>query len=331
MMAVWTERSENHGFSYGCTQGTKAQGRRRRVFFMLSFPGGFMSSYSLVLVVLAAVIHASWNLLAKRAAQVGASFVCAYTAFACLFYGPWVCWIIWQGALRWDWAVAACIVLSGLLHLGYSLCLQRGYQVSDLSIVYPVARGTGPAVATIGGVWLMGEGAGISTWMGLAAVVLGIALISSRGRIDAHAQRPLFTGIRWGVATGLFIAGYSIVDAFGVKGLAIAPVVLDWSANVVRLGMLLPWIASNPQQAVCSMRGFWVLAMLVGALSPLSYILVLTALDMGAALSVVAPVREMSMMIAALLAIIILREPLSVGRLAGCVVLSAGVVILVVL
>lgn len=290
-----------------------------------------MSSSSIALVILAAFVHASWNLLVKRAAGAGASFICAYTAFACLFYGPWVAWALLQGELRWQWNVVVCIVLSGCLHLGYSLCLQRGYQVSDLSIVYPVARGTGPAVAATGGILLLGEKAGLGTLAGLLMVVSGIALISLKGTQSDASRRNVSAGIGWGLVTGLLIAAYSIVDAFGVKALAIAPVVLDWCANVVRFGVLLPWVVSNPQHAYSSMRGFWVLAVLVGALSPLSYILVLTALDMGAALSVVAPVREMSMMIAALLAIVILREPLGGGRLAGCMVLTAGVVILITL
>jgi uncharacterized membrane protein len=76
------------------------------------------------------------------------------------------------------------------------------------------------------------------------------------------------------------------------------------------------------------MRGRWGLAIGVGVLSPLSYILVLAALGMGAPLSVVAPAREMSMMVGALFGMAILREPVGVGRIAGCLVLIAGVMLL---
>ena len=103
-------------------------------------------------------------------------------------------------------------------------------------------------------------------------------------------------GVRWGVATGALIASYTVVDGYGVKVLGIAPVVLDWFSNFVRVAMLTPVMLSGRARMKASMKGRWLLAIAVGALSPLSYILVLTALDWGAPLSLVAPAREMSMM-----------------------------------
>ena len=288
-----------------------------------------MSIVTLLLVVLAAVIHASWNLLAKRAAHVGAAFVFAYTLLGCAVYAPWVIWILARDAMPCSIAVALCIGLSGVLHLGYNLSLQRGYQVADLSVVYPVARGTGPAIATLGAIVLLGEPAGLTAMLGVAAVVVGIVLIAARGRWSRFQQPQALAGIRWGAASGLLIAGYRVVDAYGVKVLVIVPVVLDWCAHMVRLGLMLPWAMTRRQHTAQVMQGYWWLALLVGALSPLSYILVLLALSEGAPLSVVAPVREMSMMIGAVLAVLILREPMDRWRLLGCLLLTLGVVCLV--
>lgn len=110
-----------------------------------------MAFASLLLVVLASFIHASWNLLAKRAASVGPIFVFAYNLIACIAYAPWVLYVLVQGdGIAWTWIVVGFLLLSGLIHLAYSLCLQRGYQVADLSVVYPVARGTGPMLSTLG-------------------------------------------------------------------------------------------------------------------------------------------------------------------------------------
>jgi drug/metabolite transporter (DMT)-like permease len=131
-----------------------------------------------------------------------------------------------------------------------------------------------------------------------------------------------------GAATGSLIAGYTVVDAYGVKSLGIHPVVLDWCANLVRLLFLVPVVLSNPARAMPVMQGRWLLAVGVGVLSPLSYILVLMALELGAPLSLVAPAREMSMMVGALFGMLILREPVGPWRLAGCAVLAAGVVLL---
>ncbi len=109
-----------------------------------------MSLLSLSLVVLAAFIHATWNLLSKRAADAGPTFVFAYNMFACIVYLPWMIWLLVYGELNWSLPVAACLVLSACIHLAYSLCLQRGYQVADLSVVYPIARGTGPLLSSVG-------------------------------------------------------------------------------------------------------------------------------------------------------------------------------------
>ncbi|MGC9449340.1 hypothetical protein [Cereibacter johrii] len=109
-----------------------------------------MTLASLLLVVLASFIHASWNLLAKTAASVGPVFVFAYNLIACVAYAPWVLFLLVHEGIIWTWTGIGFVLLSGLIHLAYSLCLQRGYQVADLSVVYPVARGTGPMLSTLG-------------------------------------------------------------------------------------------------------------------------------------------------------------------------------------
>ena len=287
-----------------------------------------MSFAALALVVLASFIHATWNLLSKRAAAAGPAFVFAYNLFCCLAYAPWVAWLLAHGAMDWSLPAAGCILLSGVVHLGYSLCLQRGYQVADLSVVYPVARGTGPMLSSLGAFLLLGEAPSPGGVLGLAAVVVGIGLISTQGDLSAFARPGGQSGARWGAATGGLIATYTVVDAYAVKDLGVQPVVLDWCSNLLRFVLLAPFVARNRALARERMRGRWLLAVAVGLLSPLSYILVLTALDMGAPLSVVAPAREMSMMVGALLGMVVLREPVGRWRLAGCLVLVAGVVLL---
>lgn len=283
---------------------------------------------SFALVVLAAATHASWNLLAKRAADAGVAFIFAYNLVSCIAYAPWALWLIASGRLPLSLPVLACAAASGTIHLAYSFCLQRGYQLADLSVVYPVARGTGPMLSTIGAILILGERPGALGIAGLLAVVAGIALIATDGRIGAFAKPAARDGVRWGGATGGLIASYTVVDAYGVKVLGIAPVVLDWTANTIRFFLLLPAMARNRHAAVAAMRGRWPLAIGVGLLSPLGYILVLGALDMGAPLSVVAPAREMSMMIGALLGMILLHERASRARLIGCAVMVAGVLLL---
>ncbi|RCS59255.1 DMT family transporter [Parvibium lacunae] len=287
---------------------------------------------ALGLVILAAFIHASWNLVAKRAAHVGAAFVFAYTLLGAALYLPWLVWEIVHTPITWDGPVLVCIALSGLIHLAYSLCLQRGYRVADLSVVYPVARGTGPLWSSCAAILLLGEPATPTGLSGIACVVGGILLIATQGQWqrfrEFSASNTISAGVRWGLLTGLLIASYTIVDAYGVKVLLIAPVILDWCANAVRFGMLIPWAIPQRQSIRQAMRGHWHLAFAVALLAPLSYILVLAALGLGGPVSLVAPAREMSMMVGALLGMIILREAVNGWRLLGCGLLMVGVILL---
>lgn len=287
-----------------------------------------MTLASVFLVVLAAFIHAGWNLLAKRAAPVGPVFVFAYNLIACVAYAPWVLYLLARGSIAWTWVGAGFFLLSGLIHLGYSLCLQRGYQVADLSVVYPVARGTGPMLSTCGAFLILGERLTVSGVAGLVLVVAGILMIATQGRLAAFTRPGGQAGLRWGTATGGLIACYTVVDAHAVKALGIAPVVLDWFSNLLRFFLLLPLVLADPRRAAGAMRGHWGLAVGVGFLSPLSYILVLAALADGAPLSLVAPMREMSMMVGAVMGMLILREAVGRWRLAGCGVVIAGVILL---
>jgi drug/metabolite transporter (DMT)-like permease len=283
---------------------------------------------ALSLVVVAALIHATWNLMAKRAAHVGVAFVFAYNLVSCVVYAPWVGWVLAHDRTTWGLGVLACIAASGAIHLAYSLCLQRGYQLADLSVVYPVARGSGPLLSTLAAVLLLGEDWTPGRALGLAGVVGGILLISTGGRLAAFRRPAGQAGVRWGLVTGGLIASYTVVDAYGVKVLGIPPVVLDWFSSTLRLLLLLPVVLPRLGQARAAMRGHWGLAVGIGVLSPLGYILVLTALGMGAPVSVVAPMREMSMMVGALLGMLVLGERVTPARLAGCAVLMAGVVLL---
>jgi uncharacterized membrane protein len=287
-----------------------------------------VSATSLFLVVFAAVIHATWNLMSKRAAAAGPTFVFAYNLVACVAYAPWVSWLLSQGDLNWNWAVAICVAVSGLVHLAYSLSLQRGYQVADLSVVYPIARGTGPMLSSICAFLLLGETPTGVRLIGLFAVIAGIALISTQGDLTAFKKPRGQAGVWWGAATGGLIASYTVVDAYAVRALSIAPVILDWFSNLLRFVLLAPVVAGNPARSRELMRGRWWLAIGVGLLSPLSYILVLASIEIGAPVSVVAPAREMSMMIGTLLGMLILRERVGRWRLIGCAVLIIGVVML---
>jgi drug/metabolite transporter (DMT)-like permease len=287
-----------------------------------------MSSLSLLLVVVAAVLHASWNLVSKRAAAAGAHFVLAYTLISCVAYAPFAIAMIVAGQLPVNAVSIACILASGVVHLFYGLGLQRAYQVAHLSVVYPVARGSGPLLSSIGAFLLLAESPTATRLFGLLAVVVGIGLITTQGRIQVLREPGGATALRWGLLIGFLIALYTVTDAYSIKVLGVPPLVLDWSTNAFRAIVLLPVLARQPSLSMANLKGFWRFAFWVGLVSPLSYIFVLTALKMHAPLSVVAPLREMSMMVGALFGMVFLKEPVGRWRLVGCGVLIVGVVLL---
>lgn len=292
-------------------------------------PGGLVLALApLLLVILASLTHATWNLFAKKAAAAGPVFVCTYNIVSCAAYAPLVAFQLSRGHSAWSWTSIEFILLSGAIHLAYSVVLQRGYQEADLSIVYPVARGTGPMLSTIAAVVILGETPTAGAVAGLVLVVAGIALIATRGELSAFRRPGGHAGVRWGSGTGGLIAAYTVVDAYAVKAVGVAPVVLDWCSNLLRFVALAPVALFNPAATLDCYRRYWREALVVGLLSPLGYILILAALSSGAPLSKVAPMREMSMMVGTLLGMAFLGEKVGRLRLAGCAVLIAGVVLL---
>lgn len=287
-----------------------------------------MDGVNLTLIVVAALLHASWNLVSKRAADAGTAFVFAYRLASVIIYLPWIIVVLRYEGMTWTLLTVGFILLSTLFHLAYSLSLMRGYQVADLSIVYPVARGAGPLLASIIAVLWLNESMYLAKAAGIVCVVLGIVLIATQQQWRQLTSPGAWVGVRWGLLIGTFIAGYSVVDAYGVKVLLIAPVMLDWLSSVGGTILLAPRVWSDRATLRRRMSGKWGLAVFVGTVSPLAYILVLFALQRGAQVSQVAPLREMSMIVATLAGAFILKEKITLGRGLGCIVIFLGVLLI---
>src|SRR5699024_3924538 len=136
-------------------------------------------------------------------------------------------------------------LLTAVLHLVYSVSLMKGYQVADLSVVYPVARGTGPLLASIAAVIFFSETLSRNEALGIACVVVGILAIASRSRLTQFLNPQSWPSIRWGVFIGTLIASYSMVDAYAVKALLIAPVIVNWVYSLGALLILAPSVWWN--------------------------------------------------------------------------------------
>jgi drug/metabolite transporter (DMT)-like permease len=176
---------------------------------------------------------------------------------------------------------------------------------------------------------LLGEQISALGLAGIAGVVLGVFLIAGgpgllRAAHDPAQRRRVHKGMLYGLLTGAFIASYTVVDGYAVKFMLMSPILLDYLGNFVRLALLAPVVLRDRPEAARLWRQQWKYALLVGAISPVSYVLVLYAMQV-APLSHVAPAREVSMLFAALIGGHLLGEGDRLQRLLGAGLIAAGV------
>jgi len=289
-----------------------------------------MPPLAFALVLTAALLHALWNIAAKQAGG-NHHFALLSVLITVVLWAPVA---LWFGVNEWQrWGLAEWTVLgaSALVHVLYFTVLLTGYRKADLTVVYPVARGSGPLLASMGAVLVLGETITLLGGLGIVAVCGGVFLIAGGPRLfggsDGQAHRKALAGVRWGAMTGALIAAYTVIDGYAVKVLLIGPVLVDYVGNVLRVPILAPTAVRDWRGFVEAARAQWKHALVVAALGPLAYILVLYAVKM-APLSHVAPAREVSMLFAALIGGRLLGEGDRALRLVGATFIAAGVIAL---
>jgi len=296
-----------------------------------------------LLIAGAAIAHATWNIAMKRAGTSGTPFIAATLLVGVIVFAPFaIPALVASPPVAEAWPLL--VLGSGLLQLAYFLVLQRGYRLADVGVVYPLARGTGPLLSVVGAIVLLGERPGPLVLAGAALVVAGVVVIGlagarERGRPGAEqgsesgAEQGSETasrrwrGIRYGAAVGAIIAAYTLWDAAAVTVAGLEPVGYYWASMVVQLLVLGPLALRAPAAAAAVVRAHPVAVGLVGVLSPLAYVAVLMAYQL-APVSIVAPAREVSVVLIALAGWLLLREPHPARRIAGSVVVLAGIALL---
>lgn len=286
-----------------------------------------MQTDALLLVVAGACLHALWNFFAKKAAGGDIAFIWLYGLVSLACVAPLGVWAWMRAPQALDLSGWVAVVASATVHVVYCIVLQKGYQQSDFSVVYPIARGTGPMVAVLGAVFLLGETPGLFGWAGIASIVLGIVLIAGAHRFLQANEQRLRKGIVWGGVTGVSIAAYTVIDAWAVKTMGIPPLVYYALGLAVRAVLLAPlaWRRRDLLRGVWGTHRCYTIS--VGVLSPVAYTLVLYAMTL-APLSFVAPVRELSMLVGTLFGARLLQEKGIAARMVGAAIMLAGVVML---
>lgn len=284
-----------------------------------------MTFAALCLVLLAALTHASWNISAKFAAG-SRHFVWLFSAGSVLIYGPVVIAVVLVEQPQFGPRHWLALAATSVLHLLYSLSLQTGYRHSDLSVVYPIARGTGPLLSFVGAVLLLGEAPTPQAIVGLVCIVGGILLVAG---LVGHHERAPGVGVFWGLVTGALIAAYTLNDGWAVKVLLISPFVIDFTGNLFRMLVLAPRAWNDRRRVAREARAYRKPIIIVSVLGPLGYILVLFAMRM-APISHVAPARELSTLVGAWVGSRLLQESSGPWRILGAALIVAGVISLAV-
>ncbi len=280
-----------------------------------------MTAFALALILAAAFIHASWNYFLKRSGG-GTLFVWLFATLSALIYAPLAAFVIWWQQPEFGWVHFGLMFASAALHTAYYLLLDRGYRSGDLSVVYPLARGTGPLITILCAVLLLQERPTSVAVTG--ALLIGGGAIALTGDPRKLRQSGNLHAVGFALLTGCMIASYTLVDKIAVAAWLIPPLVQDWAANLGRVLLMTPLALRLRSDIRPTWRRAKKEIIAVALLCPLSYILVLTAM-VFTPVSYVAPAREVSILVAALMGTQLLAEGDATRRLAAAAAMVAGI------
>jgi drug/metabolite transporter (DMT)-like permease len=269
-------------------------------------------------VLLAAVLHATWNSLAKTIGDqlIGFVLIDVASMVVCLVAIPLVAP---PAVSSWPFIAA-----SACLHVGYKLVLMRSYKLGDLSQVYPVARGVAPLLVAAFAAAFVGERLGPPQLAGVVLVSVGLASLALGGGRPAVGERP---AIAFALGTGAFIAAYTVTDGLGVRHAGTALGYAAWLFLVDGIPIPVYALAARRGTLQASLRPAWQAGTAAGVLSLVAYGLVLWAQTRGA-LAAVAALRETSVIVAAAIGALVLGERFGRLRVLAATLVACGIVLL---
>jgi uncharacterized membrane protein len=284
-----------------------------------------VSGIVLGIVLASAFLHAGWNFLLKKSERK-IVFIWWFLLVSVIIYAP--VFFYYYPKITIPPAGWLCIVATGLIHGVYFWFMGGAYQRGDLSLVYPLARGSGPMFVPIFAVLLLHEEIALLGAMGIAMIISGIYCVHLRTFTGAAFLEP-FLALRggaslWALSTGCAIAAYSIVDKVGV-GLVYPPVYIYLMVVITWL-TITPWVLIRERGLLkTEWRRHSGSIIIVGFLSIFTYLMFLFALQMRK-VSYVAAVREVSIVLSAYYGIVLLGEKHGPQKLLGALLITVGVV-----
>ena len=271
-----------------------------------------------VLVLLAAFAHAAWNALLKSSGDRLLTFT-VLRAVALVGGAAVAVFVPVPAPAAWPYLIA-----SALIHNAYYILLLYAYRHGDLSLVYPIARGGAPFLVAILAALVAGEVPGAGGAAGIALVSAGILGLAFAHGVPKGANA---TAIGLAVGTAISIAAYTISDGMGARRAEGALGYAAWLYICDGLPFLLYMGLTRGADAIAYTRRDWRRGLAGGVLMMGTYALVLYAFTQGA-MATVAALRETSVLFAAVIGAVILKEPLGVRRMMAAAVIVAGIVLL---
>ena len=277
-----------------------------------------MSVYIMLAVMLGALLHATWNAFVRSSTDKFLDAVLISGA-AGVLTACWLPFLAFPASASWPYLAGSVVI-----HLGYFVLVALAYQNAELSFAYPIMRGTAPALAAIGAVFLLDESPHLLAWVGVFLISFGVVILS----VDSWRLGSLRTSsLLFALSNAVVIVTYTLVDGQGVRlsGNAFSytgwmfsfiTVIIFVTALVVRRGKVLSYL--KPNLARGAVGGVCIVG---------SYGIALWAMT-RAPIAVVAALRETSVMFAMLIAVCFLREPLNRLRLLSILMVTAGAVVI---
>ena len=278
-----------------------------------------METHVFIAVLIAAACHASWNAVIKFGLDPFTT-----TALIAIMSGvvaaPLVPVFGLPPAAAWPWVIASVI-----LHLGYYVGLTEAYRSGDMGQVYPIARGSAPLMTASASTLLLGEALGLGGWIGIVVLAAGVVLMSLRGGRDiAKLDRR---AVGFALFTAVTICAYSLVDGIGARTAGNAHAYTAALFVCDGLSMATFALLRRGSGVVVEMGRNWKAGLIGGALSLVAYWIAIWAMSV-APIALVAALRETSVLFGALIAVIVLREPLRASRIAAAVMIVIGLALI---
>lgn len=288
-----------------------------------------MTGVAFALVIGSAFAHATWNFLLKRSDDKVAFLWSLGLVASCGLVVPAVVIAAVDGI---GWRGVMYGAVSGAIHGVYGIALTRGYHLGDLSRVYPVARGMGPALVPVAAVLFLDEHISVVAVAGIALVVVGIYAVHLESGLLSELRRPLkllsAPETQMALLTGALIASYSVWDKAALDHLS--PVTLNGFSMAGHMLVLTP-LALYLGGGTGTIRNEWRThgrsALAAGILAPVAYLMVLAALTTSR-ISYVAPAREVGIVLGAAMGVVLLHEAYGSARIVGAGLIVAGVIAL---